>query len=335
MSEGEQIANLRDVPGHRVTGDAEIPHPGPFARLSRACRDAWDVVRWTRSPLEVARVMLPLPRSWMGVRVLNAGGESAVAGVPVEANGLAAALAGFGRLLESDALTEGRVNYGRLAASPAYGRLAASSRALVSVLPDRFDNDDQRVAFWLNVYNTLSIHGAVAWRVRRSVMEMPSFFVRTAYQVGEHVFCLDDVSNGVLRRGAPNPYTGGMQFAPDDARLAYCPSHVDPRIHGALVCAAASCPPVAFYRAERLDAQLDAAASNLVNNSVVLDGERREVRLPLHFHYYERDFAGSGGVVPFILRHLDPARRGVASQAFSERWRIRWEPYDWALNLAR
>lgn len=298
-------------------------------RVHRTVRDTWDVVRWARHPLEFVRALLPVPTRWMGLQVLN---DCARSGDGVSPEALSRALASLRNMLESEAFVDGRVDYRRLATSPAYAELQLRSRTLVEVTPESFSCDAERVAFWLNAYNVLSVHGVVALRLRRSALELPSFFSRVAYRVGEHVFSLDDISNGVLRVVARRPASGRPQFRSGDPRIAYCPRAVDPRIHGALVCVAASCPPVGCYVADCLDAQLDLAAQNLVSQCVSVDHERRRIRLPLQFYYYAADFRAQGGVAAFILRHLrDPQRQEVRA-AIEAQWRVAWDPYDWSLN---
>jgi len=312
------------------------PHPDGFAipaatRVYRFVRDGWDVVRWTRSPIELGRALFPLPRSLTKPRVLNEGpsprGEASPASV-------GAILGTLKNVLQSEALVDGRVDYRRLAGSRVYEELCEQTQMLAHVMPESFHSDAERTAFWLNLYNVLSIHGVVALKIEKSVMEIPSFFVRVAYRVGPHIFALDDMLSGILRRGAPKPATGHLPFRPGDARTAYCPQTVDPRIHAGLVCAAASCPPVAYYTADQLDHQLNLAAENLVRQLVRVDRDRRVVHLPLQFYYYARDFGGPTGVVSFVLGYLSDTERPVARLAFEERWSVRWDRYDWGLNIS-
>jgi hypothetical protein len=298
-------------------------------RADRLARDAWDIVRWARCPFEIARAALPVPKRWRDVRVLNEGEVTDKTG---SAAALGAALGVLRNVLQSEAMATGRVDYATLPDCAAYSELRERSRLLARILPESFRSDAERTAFWLNVYNVLSIHGVVAFGIRRSVMEVPSFFVRAAYRVGPHIFTLDDISNGILRRGARKPSTGRAQFRPDDARTAYWSRAVDPRIHGALVCAAASCPPVALYDAQRLDEQLDIAAGNLVSQYVRVDQSRRRIRLPLQFYYYARDFGGPTGVTKFVLRYVPETDLPLVRQALRERWRVAWDRYNWALN---
>jgi hypothetical protein len=51
-----------------------------------------------------------------------------------------------------------------------------------------------------DVYNLLSIHGIATQRdFPKSVLDLNQFGKITAYQIGEHVYSLDDILHGILR----------------------------------------------------------------------------------------------------------------------------------------
>ena len=52
----------------------------------------------------------------------------------------------------------------------------------------------------VDVYNALTVHGlARADPLPSSVLELDQFWARTAYNIGGHIFSLDDIEHGVLR----------------------------------------------------------------------------------------------------------------------------------------
>ena len=163
-------------------------------------------------------------------------------------------------------------------------------------------------------------------------MEVPSFFGVVAYRIGGFVLTLDEIENGVLRRNATHPATKSRLFGDDDPRLALCPSHVDPRIHAALVCASTSCPPVAFYEADKLEAQLEAATLNYVASDVEVDETEEVVRVPITFRYYESDFGRLAGVKIFLVEHARGAQREALEAAFHAGYGLDYHRYDWSLN---
>jgi len=295
----------------------------------RNLRDAGDVLRRAKNPAELAKALVP--NAWLARRVLNLDAPRAAG--PVPAAEAAEALKKLGNALKVEVIgDDGQVDYAKLQTSDRFAELERTSSLLHQVDPLQLTNDDARIAFWINVYNVLAIHGVIATGVRESVMEIPSFFGVVAYSVGDFVVTLDEIENGILRRNAPHPASKSRLFDDDDPRLALCPDHVDPRIHAALVCASTSCPPVAFYEASRLDEQLDLAADNYVSADVEIDDEAQVIRLPITFRYYESDFGRQAGVELFLLKHAAGPQRQALRGAFDAKYAFDYHRYDWSLN---
>ena len=287
----------------------------------RTVVDAYDVLRHVRSPLELLKAALP--GRWLRVHVLNA---QPAAGPAPAATEVAVALRRLKNRLSGEALdAAGRVDYAALAGGEHEQALRAAAAQLHAVEPSALSSDEERIAFWLNTYNVLAIHGVIARGITRSVMQIPTFFATTAYRVGPHVFTLDQIENGVLRRNAGHPASGRAPFAPDDPRLAYAPRRLEPRIHMALVCASASCPPVAFFTPEGLEDELSRATAGYLQAEVRAGAA--ELELPLVFRYYPEDF---GDLRAFLLEHAPPALRDELRGASDAR--VLFRRYDWSLN---
>lgn len=294
----------------------------------RSIRDAGDILKRARNPAELAKALLP--NRWLTRRVLN---EDPSASSAATASEIAEALRKLRNQLKAEALDEhGQVDYTKLRTSPTFAEMKATSGLLQAIDPGDTLDDDSRIAFWINLYNVLAIHGVLELGIRESVMEIPSFFGVVAYRVGDFVLTLDEIENGVLRRNAPHPATGALLFGDDDPRLGLCPSHVDPRIHAALVCASTSCPPVAFYEASKLDDQLDLASLNYLASDVEVDDALRVVRLPITFRYYQSDFGRIQGVRIFLLKYAQGEHRTALEAAFEAGYPFDYHRYDWSLN---
>lgn len=294
----------------------------------RQLRDASDILRRARNPAELAKALVP--KQWLSRKVLNDEVSAAAGASPTE---VAEALRKLRNELKQEALDEsGHVDYSKLRDSPTFEEMKQATGLLHTIDPTEMTDDATRIAFWINLYNVLSIHGVLALGIRASVMEVPSFFGVVAYRVGDFVLTLDEIENGVLRRNAPHPATGARLFDDDDPRLALCPSHVDPRIHAALVCASTSCPPVAFYEASKLDAQLELAALNYVASDVEVDDASRVVRVPIIFRYYQSDFGRTAGVKLFLVEHARGEQREALEAAFKADYEFEYHRYDWSLN---
>jgi GH15 family glucan-1,4-alpha-glucosidase len=154
-------------------------------------------------------------------------------------------------------VTEGRVNYNAMKRSESYKSYLRLARKLNAFDPSVLKTDDEKKAFWINIYNILIIHGVIELDVESSVKEVFNFFGRIGYTVNGLYFTPDDIEHGILRANKPHPGSRLRQFSWFDKRKALCVSKLDPRIHFALVCAASSCPPIEFYDAANINSQLD------------------------------------------------------------------------------
>jgi hypothetical protein len=223
----------------------------------------------------------------------------------------------------------GRVDYARLGASAEFAAAVDAARRLATIRLDVLTERADRLAFWINVYNALVLHGIVQLGVRRSVARVWNFFGRAAYRVGGLAFSVDDVEHGVLRGNRRRLIPPLRPFGARDPRAPLAVTPLDPRIHFAINCGARSCPPVGVYRAARLEAQLDLATRNYVNQEVTLEDGR--VVCSRLFKWYRRDFDGVGGVRAFLLRYLDdgPVRRALADGAASA---LGFRTWDWSLH---
>ena len=223
----------------------------------------------------------------------------------------------------------GRVHYARLAASQEFAAAEAAARTLVGARLDALGGRGERLAFWINVYNALVLHGIVRLGVRASVRRVWNFFGRVSYQVGGRILSLDDVEHGVLRDNRRRPWPPVRPFGARDPRRALAVGPPDPRFHFAITCGAASCPAVGVYRAATIDIQLELATRSFVNQEVVLAGER--LACSRIFKWYRGDFEAAGGLGPFLLRHLDdgPVRRALAAGSVPC---AAWQPYRWTLQ---
>lgn len=263
----------------------------------------------------------------MGRVVIN---DPPLSASDVTAGAAAEALAGLMlRAFGAATAADGRVDYASLAGSVEFSEAGEAARRLAGARLDTLAERGARLAFWINVYNALVLHGIVSLGVRRSVARAWNFFGRAAYRIDGFVFSADDIEHGVLRGNRRRVIPPLRPFGPRDPRRRFAQTPLDPRIHFAINCGARSCPPVDVYRAALIDTQLDLAARNFVNEGVRLEGGR--VVCSRLFKWYRRDFDEAGGLGGFLLRYLDdgPARRALAGGAAT---RLGFSGWDWSLH---
>jgi hypothetical protein len=229
--------------------------------------------------------------------------------------------------------TQGRVDYPALRASADFADYREYSCLLQEYDLGCLKTLQQKKAFWINLYNSMVIHGIIALGVQRTVKEVPDFFGRIYYRIGVADYSADDIEHGILRGNRRPPYGFFLPFAEDDLRWQYRVESLDPRLHFALVCGSSSCPPIAYYTAEELDAQLELAATNFINGPEVevLPAQNRLKLSPL-FKWYRNDFYGEEGVVETLVRYRKNSEELVFLRQAGTGARVEWKGYNWALN---
>jgi hypothetical protein len=126
-----------------------------------------------------------------------------------------------------------------------------------------------------------------------------------------------------------------VTFEPDDPRAAYVVVPLEPRLHFALNCASAGCPPISAYRADRIDDQLDAATAAFVNSpsEVRVDTERSVLHLSRLFHWYADDFgAADNAALRFILEYMEAGASREYLEGHIDSIGLSFNDYDWSLN---
>lgn len=173
------------------------------------------------------------------------------------------------------------------------------------------------MALWINLYNALVIKAVLARfplaSIRPTIAGVPNwpaflaFFSRPVISLQGQPLSLNRIEHEILR-----------------------PRFGDPRLHFALVCAAVGCPllrPEA-YRAERLEAQLEADALRFLQDPQKLRFDSASGRLhgSRIFQWYRQDFLA---VAPSIAAYVG---RYLPELALPAGVRLSYLPYDWALN---
>ena len=186
---------------------------------------------------------------------------------------------------------------------------------------------DARGAFWVNVYNALMLHAVRAFDLRAGRRVPLGVFGRARYRVGDAEFSLHGIEHGLLRRNRPAPFTFWSPLRGGDPRLAAMPARFDPRVHFALNCAAASCPPIRAYTAAGFDREHDLATRAYVAQECAVDTSRRELRLPYLCSLYARDFGAPAAALSWLRPYLpEEITRWLAANPAP---RIAFSAYRW------
>ncbi len=231
-------------------------------------------------------------------------------------------------------IKHGRIAYERMRKSAAYTEYVEMSNTLKNMDLDELGTREERLAFWINLYNVIVIHAAVELGIKDSIKEVWNFFRRAQYQIGDMFFTPDDIEHGILRENKRPPYSLFRMFGGRDKRNKFVIRPTDPRIHFTLVCASSSCPPIEFYTPENMEKELTVAGEAFLNSGAVkIDRKRGRVSLSRIFKWYDGDFGETTAErLRFIASFLydDEDRRFLAEHA--ENLKVDYQDYDWRLN---
>ncbi|PSQ17669.1 DUF547 domain-containing protein [Halobacteriales archaeon QS_8_69_26] len=209
------------------------------------------------------------------------------------------------------------------------GETADLRRRLRDLDPDRLagdlDTDGARKAFWINVYNA---YAQIRLAERGGYGSKRRFFGADQVPVAGRDLSLDRIEHGVLRRSQISVgmgYVGRPEFLVGDFERRMRVDEVDPRIHFALNCGAASCPPIGTYTRAGIDEELETAAESYLGSEVEYDPETGRAEVPPLLLWYRGDFGGRSGIYDY-LRRYGPVPAG-------ERPSVSYRDYDWSVDL--
>ncbi|XP_051814581.1 uncharacterized protein zgc:152951 isoform X2 [Acanthochromis polyacanthus] len=196
---------------------------------------------------------------------------------------------------------------------------------------------EEKLAFFINIYNALVIHGNLRLGAPTNMWQRYRFFNYVSYLIGGEVFTLQDIENGVLRGNRKGIAQLRRPFSKTDPRLQMALPDAEPLIHFALNCGAKGCPPIKTYTPQDIDSQLRTAAEAFLENDdgCVVDSGKKEVRLSQIFKWYKADFGGTDEkLLNWVLEHMSesPKKTSLQGVLSAGKTKVSFLPYDWSVN---
>lgn len=184
--------------------------------------------------------------------------------------------------------------------------------------------DAAKKTFWINIYN-----GFVQFSLRKNPEQYKKrsvFFRKKQVAVAGHLFSLDDIEHGILRRSKIKWSLGYLnRIFPGKTERELRVNKLDYRIHFALNCGAKSCPPIAFYQVAAIDQQLDIATIAYLRSETIYHETGNELFLPAIMGWFRRDFGGKKHMRE-LLRQKGIIQKGAEPA-------IHFRSYDWSIYL--
>lgn len=177
-------------------------------------------------------------------------------------------------------------------------------------------NRDQQLAYWINLYNALTVDLVLEHYPIESITDIdisPGWFSfgpwdKKLVTVEGELLSLNDIEHRILR-----------------------PGWRDPRIHYAVNCASIGCPNLrsSAFTAKDTDAMLTRGAREYVNHPrgvAIVDGE---LVVSSIYEWFKEDF---GGTDRGVIEHLKQYAAPELARSLNEHDRIGDDRYDWSLN---
>jgi len=204
------------------------------------------------------------------------------------------------KLLRKHVNTDGVVSYEKFKADKAL--LDAYLVKLQKNAPQSNWSREDKIAYWINLYNAFTIQIVLEKYPVASIMDIDGGKVwqTRKINVGGQDYSLDAIEKTVLIKDLQ-----------------------EVRVHFAVNCAAASCPPLlnAAYTPKELESQLDDRTRSFINNSRYNKISAIALEVSQIFQWYAADF---GDVKAFIAKYSITKLPMFGG--------IKYKTYDWKLN---
>jgi len=227
----------------------------------------------------------------------------------------------------------GIVDYEHLKNSSEFRTYRILTNGLRKFNPSCLTGRKEKLAFWINLYNSIVVDAIVTLGIKQSVREIPEFFRKVRYAIGPYLFSADDIEHGILRGNLRPWFYPFKPFGVRDPRRDLIITPVDPRIHFSLVCGSRSCAPINYYDQASINNQLDEASESFINSSeVIVLPEAEKVLISDIFRWYSEDFGRRRGILDFIFDYLSDEKDRRFIRTHSGTLQIEYLQYDWNLN---
>jgi Protein of unknown function, DUF547 len=184
-------------------------------------------------------------------------------------------------------------------------------------------NDEQKIAFWVNIYNAY-IQDILSKNPEK-YNDRGIFFKSKQIHIAGRLLSFADIEHGILRRSQHEFFLGYLTrpFV-SEFEKKFRVNKRDYRIHFALNCGAKSCPPVAIYEWTRLSDQLDKSTKVYLTKFTELKEKEKTAYVTSLFSWFRGDFGGLDGIRNILLKlDLIPDKDT----------RLKTASYDWTLDL--
>jgi len=192
-------------------------------------------------------------------------------------------------------------------------------------------NDDERLAFFLNVYHVVIMHAFIVLGPPKNGLEWLTYFNSFAYQCSDDIFSLTELEHNIIRAKMNFPSQFFSRFVMPKSQFGFALTVPDVRINFALNSGSLSMPSAAvpIYQAATLNGQLDETVLKFARRAIFFNyGKKKDVSvtLPKICQWFAGDFGDSS--TSDILRMLQPYLDEQKQATLERLWSARKQAFD-------
>ncbi|CAI4227808.1 unnamed protein product [Auanema sp. JU1783] len=230
------------------------------------------------------------------------------------------------------------INYQKLIDNDNYTRYLHFAKDLRNVDPS-LSSPDERIAFFVNVYNVMLIHMTHKYGLPQSVWQRRKYINSTYYQIHEHKYSLQSILNGILRSNRKGLGMLWKSFGKQDERLPLILPECEPLVHFCLTSGTRSTPPIRTYtsRGVRKEMEDNARIYLLNDNALKIDAKKNMIYLTKIFKWYADDFGSTHEkIISWILQLFEgvecPKIKALQTMFYTGDYTVDYLSYDWTFN---
>ena len=207
---------------------------------------------------------------------------------------------GFNALLQKNVSPLGKVNYQAFKKDRTVLRMYLF--ALGKYPPNKMWNKQEKLAYWINAYNAMTIDLIIRNQPLNSIKDIDNPWKQSLWNIAGQTYNLDKIEHQILRK---------MD---------------DPRIHFAINCASFSCPPLLneAYTGAKIEDQLQQAAKRFINDTQRNTITAKALTISKIFKWFARDFKKKQTLIEFLNTY--------AQVTINRNATINYMDYNWQLN---
>lgn len=193
-------------------------------------------------------------------------------------------------------------------------------------------NDEEKCAFFLNIYHIMIMHSFIILGPPSSGSEWISYFNNIAYQCSDDIFSLAELEHNIIRAEMCYPSNFLSRFVLPKSQYHFALVKPDFRLNFCLNSGSLSMPTpvVPIYKANELNKQLNSTTREFVGYTVHVKHKGKndvQITLPRVCQWFAEDF-GSSASASEVVAAIEPYLSKEKREALSLIWNAKKQSYE-------